>query len=356
MSTRKMNKAIIEDKDIFLGLEDSKRTWKVNVRSGGMEVHQTTMPAQLEVLLGYLKNGFPKCRIHLMYEAGFKGFGLHDDLVARGIHCVVIPPHLVTEAKVSKIKTDKRDARRLAKILENGDYQSQCFVPDQERREDRQISRTLVGIQKEIKATKNRVMKLFDFHGIAVPERKLWSKAGMLFLRNVELSEPLKVSLDALLVVLAVLEETKKKLRVYLFGIAKKPRYAKAFKLIESMPGISWFTAIRLVLELGEDLNRFSSGKHIASFAGLVCSEYSTGDEVRKGGITHIGSSLIRTMLVECAWVAIRKDPVLSNKFHRVYSSVHRKKTAIVAVARMMLVRLRACVISGTPYQLCVAN
>ena len=357
MSTRKMNKAIIENKEIFLGLEDSKRTWKINVRSGGMEVHQTSMPARLDVLLAYLNNGFPKCTIHLMYEAGFKGFGLHDALIARGIHCVVIPPHLVTEAKVSKIKTDKRDARRLAKIFENGDYQSTCFVPDRERREDRQISRTLIGIQKEIKATKNRIMKFFDFHGIAVPTGlSLWSKAGMLFLRKVELNEPIRISLDALLAVLDVLIETERGLRTYLQGLTKKTRYAKAFRVTQSMPGIGWFTAIRLVLELGEDLRRFASGKHIASFAGLVCGEYSTGDDTHRGGITHIGSSHIRTWLVECAWVAIRKDPVLSNKFHRIYSSVHRKKTAIVAVARIMLVRLRACVISGTPYQLCIAE
>ena len=63
---------------------------------------------------GYLRNKFPECTIHLIYEAGFKGFNLYDRLTEDGIDCVVIPPHMVTEPKMNKVKTDKRDARRLA--------------------------------------------------------------------------------------------------------------------------------------------------------------------------------------------------------------------------------------------------
>jgi transposase len=357
MSTRKMKESIVENKKIFVGLEDSKRTWKLNVRCDGMEVQEASMPTRLNALTAYLESRFPGCEVGLMYEAGFKGFGLYDALQRRGIHCVVIPPHLVTEPKVSKVKTDKRDARRLANMLESGDIPSTCFVPDKERREDRQISRTLVGIQKEVKATKNRIMKLFDFHGIDVPtDVQLWSKAGMSFLKQVELSQPLRISLDALLSLLGVLVQTEQGLRGHLRELTTKPRYAKTFAVVQSLPGIGWFTAIRLVLELGEDLSRFASSKQIASFAGLVCNEHSSGDTVRRGGITHVGNAFIRTWLVECAWIAIRKDPVLGNKFRRVWSSAHRKKTAIVAVARMMLVRLRACVIAGTSYRLCVAQ
>jgi transposase len=114
------------------------------------------MPASYPVLNAFLQNKFPGCRIHLICEAGFKGFNLYDKLKGDGFHCVVIPPHLVTEPKINKVKTDKRDARRLAKILENGDYR-ECHVPDKEIREDRQISRTLIGVQKNIVAVKNRI-------------------------------------------------------------------------------------------------------------------------------------------------------------------------------------------------------
>ena len=125
---------VAEGKEIFVGLEDSKRTWKLAVRSEKMLIHQVSMDAKYPVLIGYLRNEFPRCTIHLMYEAGFKGFNLYDQLTEDGIDCVVIPPHVVTEPKVNRIKTDKRDARRLAKVLENHDYQDSCFVPDKERR------------------------------------------------------------------------------------------------------------------------------------------------------------------------------------------------------------------------------
>jgi transposase len=123
------------------------------------------MPAESETLRAYLQARYPDCQIRLMYEAGFGGFWLHDRLMADGIECVVTPPHRVTQEKVNKVKTDRTDARQLAKNLESGDYTA-CHVPDQQRREDRQISRTLGQIQRTITATKNRIRKFLDFHGL----------------------------------------------------------------------------------------------------------------------------------------------------------------------------------------------
>ena len=136
----RLQEYVVKDKEIFVGLEDSKRTWKLAVRSEKMIIHQVSMEAKYPVLIGYLRNKFPDCAIHLMYEAGFKGFNLYDALTEDGIDCVVIPPHVVTEPKVNRIKTDKRDARRLALVLENHDFKDSCYVPDKERREDRQIT------------------------------------------------------------------------------------------------------------------------------------------------------------------------------------------------------------------------
>ncbi len=78
------------------------------------------MEAKYPLLIQYLTRRFPDCTIHVIYEAGFKGFNLHDKLTDDGIDCIVIPPHMVTEPKVNRVKTDKRDASRLAVILENG--------------------------------------------------------------------------------------------------------------------------------------------------------------------------------------------------------------------------------------------
>jgi transposase len=355
MKTYKLQTFVAEGKEIFVGLEDSKKTWKIAVRCDRMLIHQASMEAKYPALLGYLRNKFPGCAIHVIYEAGLKGFNLYDLLVKDGIDCIVIPPHLVTEPKITKVKTDKRDARRLALILENHDYADPCHVPDRERREDRQVSRTLIGIQKDIIRTRNRIHRLLDFHGIEVSSPR-WGRTEFRALKQLSLDEPLRISLDVLLDQLEELWARQIVLRSALRALCRKERYRKAFEIARSMPGIGWLSAIRLILEFGEDLSHFTSGKKIASFVGLTSSEHSTGETERKGRITGMGSGFVRALLVENAWVAIRKDRVLLSKFSRVWRSSGSKKKAIVAVARMMIVRFRACVTAGAPYRIGTAQ
>lgn len=239
----------------------------------------------------------------------------------------------------------------MAYILEHHDFRDACDVPDKERREDRQISRTLIAIQKDIIRTRGRIRMFIEFHGIEVPFKKAkWGKKEFLVLKELPLSWPLRISLDVLLTELEQLWAHRKRLVVALLGLCKKERYRKAFEIAKSIPGMGWYTAIRFVLELGEDLARFTSGKKIAGFVGLTPREHSTGETERKGGITGMGPGFIRATLIENSWAAIRKDPVLLGKFHRVWKATGSKKKAIVAVARMIIVRLRACIVSGTPY------
>jgi transposase len=356
MNTRKVQDFVVTGKEIFVGLEDSKKTWKIAVQSDRMVIHRASMEAQYPQLIRYLHHKFPDCTIHLIYEAGFKGFNLYDRLTEDGIDCVVIPPHMVTEPKINRVKTDKRDANRLAYVLENHDFTAACHVPDRERREDRQISRTYIAIQKDIIRTRNRIRKLLDFHGIESPVREYWSRGDFRHLKELHVPSPLRISLDVLLTQLEQLWVHQLTLRHALRALCTKERYQRTFEIVRSIPGMGWFSAIRLILELGEDLSHFTSGKKIASFAGLTSSEYSSGDTEWKGHITVMGSGFIRSTLVENSWVAIRKDPALLSKFSRIWHSSGSKKKAIVGVARMLIVRLRACVVSCTPYTIGVIH
>jgi len=338
---RKMQEFIVKGNKIFIGLEDSKRTWKLCVRCDRMNVHETSMPAKYGVLQTYLLNRYPDCEIELMYEAGFQGFWLHDLLEADGYTCIVTPANKVTLAKDDRVKTDKRDARRLAQNLENGDYVS-CHVPDRERREDRQISRTLIQIQKDITATKNRIRRFLDYYGLNDGLKTgTWHDKDYMNLASIELSRPLKVSLDMCLRLLNEQLEIKKELLKELRALCEKERYKAGVSTKKSCPGIGWLTAIRLTLEWG-NMARFQTGKHIASYTGLTSREYSTGDTVRRGRITGQSSEYVRSWLIECAWRAVRKDPVLLDKYRAVYRNSGSKKKAIVAAARKLAVRLWA--------------
>jgi len=104
---RKMINYIAKGKIVFIGLEDSKRTWKISARSEGLEIHYTSFEARYKILREYLNNKFPECEITVIYEAGFKGFGLYDKLMNDGIKCIVTPPNKVTQEKVNRVKTDK---------------------------------------------------------------------------------------------------------------------------------------------------------------------------------------------------------------------------------------------------------
>jgi transposase len=346
---RKMQDFILEGKRIFIGLEDSKRTWKLCIRSEGMVVHETSMPAEYDNLHSYLKFRYPGCRIRLMYEAGFGGFWLHDCLEADGIDCVVTPAHKVTQEKVNKVKTDKIDARRLAVNLENNDYVS-CHVPDSERREDRQISRTLNQVQRKIVSTKNQIRRFLDFHGLNnhLPAGS-WSESRYREVRHLQLSASLQISLDAYLQILEHLQAVKSKLLIALKGLCDKDRYRRSVEIKQSCSGVGWLSAIRFTLEWGE-MSRFGDGKRLASFVGLTSREYSTGETIHRGRITGQGNAQVRAWLIQCVWRAIRLDPVLLDKFQRVWKNSGSKKKAIVATARKLTVRMRAIELADQEY------
>jgi transposase len=350
---RKMQEFIVKGKSIFIGLEDSKRTWKVCIRCNGMIVHETRMPTEYENLLSYLRNRYPDCEIRVIYEAGFGGFWLHDLLKSDGIDCVVTPAHKVTQEKVNKVKTDRVDARRLALNLENNDYKS-CHVPDLERREDRQISRTMSQIQSKITSTKNQIRKFLDFHGLnGDMPAGAWKSSCYQNLKSLKLSSSLQFCLDIYLRLLDELECIRLELLERMKIVSKKERYLKSVEMKQSCPGVGLLSAIRFTLEWG-DLSRFPTGKHLASFTGLTCSEYSTGDTVHRGRITGQGSGKVRGWLIQCAWRAISLDPVLLDKFNRVWKNSGSKKKAIVAVARKLAVRMRAIEILNQPYVVAV--
>lgn len=341
---------IVQGKRIFVGLEDSKRTWRVCVRSGGMIVHETSMPAEYETLRAYLQARYPDCQIWLMYEAGFGGFWLHDRLVADGMECIVTPPHTVTQQKVTTVKTDRVDARRLAKNLENGDYR-RCHVPDQQRREDRQLSRTVSQLQRDIVRTKNRLRKLLDYHGLNgdLPAGA-WTVSQYRQLKELRLSSrSLQKCLEVYLRVLDHLAMLRTELLAELRALSVSKRYSRSVTSKQSCPGVGWLSAIRFTLEWGE-LSRFPSGKHLASYIGLTCREYSTGDTIHRGHITRHGHGQVRGWLIQCAWRAIGRDPALLAKFQAVWRNTGSKKKAIVAVARKLAVRLRAIELLHQPY------
>ena len=352
---RKICDYVLKDQDIFVSLEDSKRTWKLCIRSGGIIVNEVSMPAKYDSLRNYFLNRFPGCKIKVIYEAGFRGFGLYEKLRTDNWECIVTPPHTVTDEKCQRQKNDRIDSRRLAKNLENNDH-GICNVPDRGLREDRQISRIYEQVKRDIIRVSNRIRKAVEFHGLD-ENLKIgsWNQGDYKALRKmlikIEISPSLQYSLNLLMDEREHLWELKKEITKELRELAKSERYKDNVGLLKSVPGIGILTAIRLILEWG-DLNRFKRKEKFSKFLGLTPSEYSSGEKEHKGHITKQGCRSVRGWLIECSWVAIRYDPVLLDKFNRVASRCGSKKKAIVAVARKLALRIRAVLLSGEPYMI----
>ncbi len=346
---------ILEGQDVYVGLEDSKKTWRLCVRYNGIVVNETSMPADYNVLKSYFNNKLPGCHISVLYEAGFRGFELHDKLVADGWHCIVTPPHTVTEEKCSRIKNDSIDCRRLAKILETGDYKA-CHVPDRKVREDRQLSRTYEQVKRDIVKVCNRIRKTLEFHGLDESFKSgRWYEKDYRMAREriseMNVAVSLQLAFNALFTELEHLWAIKEQITKELYKMSRNEQYTSSVKLLFSVPGIGLLTAIRLVLEWG-DISRFGRKEEFTKYIGLTPSEHSSGEAIRKSSITKQGNRSVRGWIIECAWVAIKYDPVLLNKFNRVMHASGSKKKAIVAVARTMAVRIRSILITGNPYMI----
>jgi len=125
-------------------------------------------------------------------------------------------------------------------------------------------------------------------------------------------------------------------------------KYKRPMELLLAIPGVGRLTAITLLVELG-NIRRFSSAEKFASYLGLTPAEYSSGDAIRKGSLTGMGHPILRALIVESAWTAIKKDPVLLQKFQRLCIG-KSKCQAIVAVAKSLANRIRRVLLFHEPY------
>jgi len=345
----KMDEVLVRDQEVFVGIDVSLRSYAIAVRSGRELVHRCTVPARYEHLRG-LWERLPGCRIHAVYEAGFSGFGLHDTLCADGIDACVTPPSKVPRSG-DKVKTDRLDAQKLAEELEHGSLR-RCRIPSLTLRTDREWSRYLQQLTEQQTRLKTQIKLRLALHGLTPPldHSRRWSKAYRAqVLAMVGMDGPVAAILRDMLEQLAEVERRRTQVKQALRQLARTEAYCQPVQLLQSAPGIGWLTAIRLVLEWG-DLRVFRNGMAFASYLGLTPSEHSSGDRTRRGSITRQGNGAVRTWLIEAAWKAIAMDPALEARFRRLAPRPVNRNRAIVAVARTLALRLRACWLSERPY------
>lgn len=326
-------------KEIFVGLDVHKDSYSVSVICEGTLVKRDKLIALPKVLITYLKN-FKGAHIKSAYEAGFCGFHLHRILTENGIDNVVVHPASIEVGARDSVKTDKRDSLKIATQLAAGRL-SCVYIPTEEREDKRILTRLREQLVKSRNRIACQIKSLLHLHGLILPETsprlcESWLKS----INKHPMRKNFKYSLDTLF---DNWKYHNSQISTLNKEIAKEAQEDKWLEDIYcSAPGIGPTSARKLINEL-YDMTQFTNEDKLFSYTGLTPKEHSSGEHVRQGHITRQGKPIIRRILVEAAWVAIRKDDSLATSFEKL---AHRagKKRAIVAIARMLLGRIRTCI------------
>jgi transposase len=351
-SKLKKNKINFNRKMVSIGIDIHKRSWHITALADGEIVLTMTLSrpnyTAFEKVLSQFKGNY----VRIVYEAGPGGFDLYDRLTADGIECIVTPPSLVPTQSGSRVKTDKKDSLKLAKLLESN-MLKKVWVLSREERAHRQLVRTRRQIVDHRSDVMRQIKSLLLFHSIEVPfsSKQQWTGPFIRWLHDVELgNEYLNRSLKALVDLFDHLSAEKKRLTHEVVELSREEKYVQRVKLLKTIPGIGCLSAMEILVEI-QDISRFKTADELAAYLGLTPSQYSSGEYVRMGHITHAGNDRVRTTLVESSWILIGKDPYMRCKYEDIK---HRRggKRAIVAVARNLSIRIRRMLLSQAPYEI----
>jgi transposase len=331
---------------VYVGIDVHKDTYAVTCICDKKIVKTATVQADPAGLAASLQRWFPEATLSAVYEAGFSAFVLHRALLKAGITNMVVNPASVAVAANDKVKTDRRDSKKLAMDLADGRLHG-IYVPTEAEELARLLPRTRAQIV-EHRATITRQIKakLHQFGLIAPSSRRRMSNR---YLREIA-AWSLPAELSVSLTFLAEQWRFATRQLIEMRRVLREQAHAQPTleTVYRSVPGIGEVVARTLATELG-DMTRFANERALFSYTGLTPSEHSSGASVRRGHISRQGSSRIRQLLVETAWRALPRDPVLQERFDRI-AATRGKKRAIVAIARRLTGRIRACFRQGTTY------
>jgi transposase len=277
-----------------------------SVDSVSGELSFQRLPGATSAVVGFCQS-LP-APVKVTYEAGPTGFGLARELTNAGIGCVIAAPGKIPRAPQDRVKTDRRDAERLVRLLMAGEL-SAVRVPARTEEALRDLVRAREDLRGDLMRARHRVSKLLLRHDVRF-EGKNWTEAHHQWLLRVALSEPVAQavledgigSIDALVVRRGALERQ-------MTALVPDSPWAKEIARLRCLRGIDTLTALGLCAEIG-DFHRFRRPAQLMSYLGLVPSENTSGEKRRQGSITKSGSQHARRLLVEAAWHYRRRAAV----------------------------------------------
>ena len=351
----------MKDTTKYVGLDVSKEKIAVAIANDGREEprYYGMIPHTFEAVRKLVEKLGEPHTLRVCYEAGPTGYPLYRFLMTLGIHCEVIAPSLIPSRPGERIKTDRRDAIRLAQLYRAGELTS-IYVPTPEDEALRDLVRAREDAKEDELRAKHRLTKFLLRQNIHPPKGvNKWTKKYREWLDTLKFdSTSLRLVYQEYYHQLKELEQRVKRYEEEMKCQATEGIHAPIIQALQGLRGIALVTATSLAAEIGS-FRRFGTPRGIMGYTGLIPSEYSSGERRRQGAITKTGNRHVRKLLIEAAWSYLYQPAVrgelkkriehlplsiqsiswkaqnrLHKKYYRLIAKGKEKNKAIVAVAR----------------------
>ncbi len=352
----------------FVGLDVHAESISVAVAEPGRDGEVRSLgsiPNRPEAVRKLVKKLEPVDKLHACYEAGPTGYVLYWQLTELGVKCDVVAPTLIPVKTGDRVKTNRRDAEKLARSSRSGDL-TPVWVPDAVHEALRDLVRARLAAKKDQLRARHRLSKFLLRHGRR-PASKMsaWTAAYLNWVKkDVHFDQPAQEATlaDYIHEVERVQDRIARLEKAIDDSIETMPGKMRAvIDALQSLRGIAKISAVSVMAELGE-VSRFKAPRQLMGYSGAVSSEYSTGEHTRRGGITKTGNAHLRRIVVEASW-AYRHRPYIGaslkarqktasqevkdiawkaqNRLHRRYFKLMAKgkikQKVVTAVARELL-------------------
>jgi transposase len=336
---------------ITIGIDVHKLSWTIAIFSSQRRrvIKVWNMPADMKALLNILE----PLREHIDrigYEAGPTGFGLARFMREFDFNVCVVAPSEMDRPSGKKAKSDKLDAKKLAKALDYADVPT-VYIPTEEEEDAREAFRNREQLRKKITRCKCQIKSLLLKWGVPEPEGlQHWSKASVEALYTIPLPPNAMFELETYLSELKHLEALIQKAEAQMKAVAEE-YHAEDFANTQSVQGVGFITASAFLLELPQ-LRELPHANAVAKITGLCPVRQGSGQRDQGCGRDPGGKKRVRHLLIEASWRWIKLDSWARAHFERVCAGKQdRRKIAIVAVARRLAIILWRIVVEGRPYE-----
>ncbi|WP_201838426.1 IS110 family transposase [Microvirga zambiensis] len=331
--------------EVFVGIDVAKARNAVAVADGerGGEVRYLgEIDASAESMRRFVKRLASKYDyVHFCYEAGPTGYGLHRLITSLGHPCAVVAPSLIPRKPGDRVKTNRRDAIALAKLLRAGELTA-VWVPDEGHEAMRDLVRARAAAVESLRVHRQQVSAFMLKHGRVYPRKKGWTMRYLRWLQEQTFDYPAhQIVLQEMVEAVRLAKERVERLEQTIAEFLPHWSLAPLVRALQALRGIDLVVAVTFVTEVG-DVSRFENPRQLMAYLGLVPGERSTGETVRRGGITKAGNGRVRHMLVESAWTYRHPPRIGKFKLYRLEATTPKVREIAWKAQTRLSARYRA--------------